>query len=83
MAALMGIGIIATLLAQEPETAVKPPRTLYEAVIEPLYEFFSYNAWLIFTIIKVYKWEMPCVALSFWQHILFVAPDFDAGGSGD
>ncbi len=39
MAALMGIGIIATLLAQEPETAVKPPRTLYEAVIEPLYEF--------------------------------------------
>ncbi|MFN6887246.1 muropeptide MFS transporter AmpG, partial [Proteus mirabilis] len=32
MAALMGIGIIATLLAQEPETAVKPPRTLYEAV---------------------------------------------------
>jgi PAT family beta-lactamase induction signal transducer AmpG len=41
MAALMGVGILATLWCREPVTAAPPPRTLHEAVVEPLREFFS------------------------------------------
>ena len=79
MAALMGIGIIATLLAQEPETAVKPPRTLYEAVIEPLYEFFSRNnAWLILLLIVLYKMG-DAFALSLSTTFLIRGAGFYAG----
>ncbi|HGN0339656.1 TPA: muropeptide MFS transporter AmpG [Proteus mirabilis] len=82
MAALMGIGIIATLLAQEPETAVKPPRTLYEAVIEPLYEFFSRNnAWLILLLIVLYKMG-DAFALSLSTTFLIRGAGFDAGEVG-
>lgn len=56
MAALMLAAIAATLLGPEPEVAVKPPRTLREAVIEPLREFFSRNgAWLLLLLIVLYK----------------------------
>ena len=41
MAAVMGATTLLTLLAPEPEVAVTPPRTLQEAVIEPIREFFS------------------------------------------
>jgi MFS transporter, PAT family, beta-lactamase induction signal transducer AmpG len=41
MAALMGVGIATTLWCREPETEVAPPRTLREAIVEPLQEFFS------------------------------------------
>lgn len=82
MAALMGIGILATLLAQEPETAVKPPRTLYEAVIEPLSEFFSRNnAWLILLLIVLYKMG-DAFALSLSTTFLIRGIGFDAGEVG-
>ncbi|CRL62408.1 muropeptide transporter [Proteus vulgaris] len=82
MAALMGIGMIATLLAQEPETAVKPPRTLYEAVIEPLAEFFSRNnAWLILLLIVLYKMG-DAFALSLSTTFLIRGAGFDAGEVG-
>ena len=41
MAALMGIGALATLLAPEPDAVLKPPRTLQEAVVGPWRDFFS------------------------------------------
>jgi MFS transporter, PAT family, beta-lactamase induction signal transducer AmpG len=41
MAALMGAGILTTLWCREPVIAAPPPRTLREAVVEPLREFFS------------------------------------------
>src|SRR5258705_1105163 len=41
MAALMGIGVITTLLGREPESVVPPPRSLREAFVDPLHEFFS------------------------------------------
>lgn len=41
MAGLMGIGIATTLFGPEPEVKVVPPKTLREAVISPLSEFFS------------------------------------------
>lgn len=56
MAGLMLAAIAATLLGPEPEIAVKPPRTLSEAVVEPLREFFSRNgAWLLLLLIVLYK----------------------------
>ena len=41
MAVLMGIGVVATLWAREPRMAARPPRSLREAVVEPLREFFG------------------------------------------
>ena len=56
MAALMGVGAIATLWGPEPEVAVPPPRTLDEAVWAPLREFFSRpGAWVLLALIVLYK----------------------------
>ena len=41
MAGLMGIGIATTLFGPEPEAKGIPPKTLREAVLSPLSEFFS------------------------------------------
>jgi MFS transporter, PAT family, beta-lactamase induction signal transducer AmpG len=43
MAGLMGIGLLATLWGREPHLAAPPPRTLQEAFVEPLREFFARN----------------------------------------
>lgn len=56
MSALMGVGIIGTLWGREPEVAAPPPRTLREAVVEPLREFFSRpGAWALLALIIFYK----------------------------
>lgn len=56
MAGMMLIGVFATLRAKEPETDAPPPRTLREAVREPLAEFFSRNnTWLLLLLIVLYK----------------------------
>lgn len=56
MALLMLGGIAATLLAREPENAHTPPRSLKEAVIEPLYDFFSQkHAMTLLALIVFYK----------------------------
>ena len=56
MAALMFVGIIATWFAPEPEVIVPPPRTLDEAVVGPLKEFFSRDgAILVLVLIVLYK----------------------------
>lgn len=56
MAALMVAAIGATLFGPEPEVEVKPPKTLTEAVIEPLREFFSrHGAWGLLLLIVLYK----------------------------
>ena len=56
MAALMGIGIFATFLGSEPAAIAPPPRTLAEAVLEPLREFFGRPGapWLLLLIV-LYK----------------------------
>ena len=41
MAGSLVVGMIASLLAPEPELAAKRPRTLKEAVVEPFLEFFA------------------------------------------
>lgn len=56
MAGLMVIGVIATLLAKEPEEDTAPPTSLKKAIYEPLAEFFSRNnAWLILLLLVFYK----------------------------
>ena len=55
MAATIIVGIIGTLMGPEPHTP-KPPRTIREAVVEPLHEFFSRRgAWEIVVFILLYK----------------------------
>src|SRR5690554_58107 len=56
MGGLMAVCAIATLLAPEPETVAKAPRTLTLAVVEPLVEFFKRpGAWTILLLIVLYK----------------------------
>ncbi len=56
MAALMIAAIGATLFGPEPEVQVIPPKTLTEAVIEPLREFFArHGAWGLLLLIVLYK----------------------------
>ena len=56
MAALMIAAIGATLFGPEPEVKVTPPKTLTEAVIEPLREFFArHGAWGLLLLIVLYK----------------------------
>jgi len=56
MSALMGVGLIATLWGREPVIAEPPPRTLRQAVVEPLREFFSRpGAWVLLALIILYK----------------------------
>ena len=56
MAAVMGVGVITTLLAPEPERVHGQPRTLMQAVVGPLREFFSRpGVWWILGFILLYK----------------------------
>ena len=56
MATLMALCILATLWGREPVAAAPPPRTLEEAVLAPMREFFSRpSAWTILLLIVLYK----------------------------
>lgn len=53
MAALMFVGITATLAGPEPERVVSPPRSLREAFAGPLREFFTRRHALVFLLLIV------------------------------
>ncbi len=56
MAGLMIIGMAAAVFAPEQEMIAVPPRSLQEAVMEPLREFFSRpGAWSLLLLIVLYK----------------------------
>jgi len=56
MAGIVGVTVVLTLLAPEPERAVVPPRTLRAAVIEPLGEFMGRpGAVALLALIVLYK----------------------------
>jgi PAT family beta-lactamase induction signal transducer AmpG len=56
MAALMALCVAATLWGPEPPDVAPPPRSLEEAVLAPLREFFSRpGAWAILLVIVLYK----------------------------
>jgi MFS transporter, PAT family, beta-lactamase induction signal transducer AmpG len=56
MAGLMAIGLVTTLWGREPQVAAPPPRTLREAFVEPLREFFSRSGavWML-ALLVLYK----------------------------
>ncbi|MGL4860145.1 MAG: muropeptide MFS transporter AmpG [Enterobacteriaceae bacterium] len=56
MALLMLPGVIATFIAREPITDTPAPRSLEQAVMLPLRDFFSRNnAWLLILLLVLYK----------------------------
>jgi len=56
MAACMLPGVLTTLLTPEPDISTGPPRTMKEAVVNPLVEYFSrHNAIWILVFILLYK----------------------------
>lgn len=56
MALFMIAAIGATLFGPEPEVVVTPPKTLTDAVVEPLKEFFArHGAWGLLILIILYK----------------------------
>lgn len=82
MAAMMIPGIIATLMASESQDAIVQPRTLEEAVIAPLRDFFNRNnAWLLLSLIVLYKLG-DAFALSLTTIFLIRGVGFDAGDVG-
>src|SRR5260221_6211315 len=56
MAALMAVGIVAVFWGEEPSAPPAAPRTLREAIVEPLREFFSRpKAGWILVLLVLYK----------------------------
>ncbi len=56
MAGCMLVGVVTTLLTPEPRVAVKPPRSLREAVIGPFLEYFRrHGAWVMLAFVFFYK----------------------------
>jgi PAT family beta-lactamase induction signal transducer AmpG len=56
MGGLMALASLATLWAPEPEAAPQPPRSLQQAVVEPLREFFGRpGVWMVVLLIVLYK----------------------------
>ena len=56
MAACMLAGVVTTLLTPEPVILIETPKSLKEAVFNPLTEYFSrQGAWLILAFILLYK----------------------------
>lgn len=82
MAALMIPCIIATLFAPEPSDIIPAPKTLEQAVAEPLRDFFGRNnAWLILLLIVLYKLG-DAFAMSLTTTFLIRGVGFDAGEVG-
>ncbi|EKM0525885.1 muropeptide MFS transporter AmpG [Cronobacter turicensis] len=82
MAALLIPCIIATWLAPEPDEAIPAPRTLEQAVVAPLRDFFGRNnAWLILLLIVLYKLG-DAFAMSLTTTFLIRGVGFDAGQVG-
>lgn len=82
MAALLIPCIIATFMAPEPADSIPAPRSLEQAVVEPLKDFFGRNnAWLILLLIVMYKLG-DAFAMSLTTTFLIRGLDFDAGQVG-
>ncbi|MTD40841.1 muropeptide MFS transporter AmpG [Erwinia sp. CPCC 100877] len=82
MAALMIPCLIATWLAPEPTDAIPVPKSLEEAVVAPLRDFFGRNnAWLILLLIVMYKLG-DAFAMSLTTTFLIRGVGFDAGEVG-
>ncbi|MCH5050714.1 muropeptide MFS transporter AmpG [Pectobacterium aquaticum] len=82
MAGLMLIGVFAALLAPEPLNSQPAPRTMEQAIVAPLRDFFARNnAWLILLLIVLYKLG-DAFAISLTTTFLIRGVGFNAGDVG-
>ncbi|PWC21282.1 muropeptide transporter AmpG [Brenneria roseae subsp. roseae] len=82
MAGLMLIGVISTLLAPEPNNTQPAPRSMEQAIVAPLRDFFARNnAWLILLLIVLYKLG-DAFAASLTTTFLIRGVGFNAGDVG-
>lgn len=82
MAVLLIPCMMATILAPEPSDVIPVPRSLEQAVAEPLRDFFGRNnAWLILLLIVLYKLG-DAFAMSLTTTFLIRGVGFDAGEVG-
>lgn len=79
MAATMGVGIVTSFLSSEPEGIDQPPRSIREAVVEPLMEFFKRRgAWEILLFVVLYKLDTviaTAMTTPFMQEMGFTKTD--------
>lgn len=70
MAALMGLGLLGTLMAEEPDLD-HPPRTLAEAVVEPFVVFLKRRgAWAALAFLVLYKIGDQLATSLTWPYFL-------------
>ncbi|MDX5628091.1 MULTISPECIES: muropeptide MFS transporter AmpG [unclassified Brenneria] len=82
MGGLMLIGALATLLAPEPHNSQPAPRTIEQAIVAPLRDFFGRNnAWLILLLIVLYKLG-DAFAITLTTTFLIRGVGFNAGDVG-
>lgn len=82
MAGLLLPCIVATIFAPEPTDTIPVPRSLEQAVVAPLRDFFGRNnAWLILLLIVMYKLG-DAFAMSLTTTFLIRGVGFDAGDVG-
>lgn len=82
MAGLMLLGIVATGFATEPSNPESAPRSLEQAMLAPLRDFFGRNnAWLILLLIVLYKLG-DAFAVSLSTTFLIRGVGFNAGDVG-
>jgi PAT family beta-lactamase induction signal transducer AmpG len=81
MAATIVVGVIGTLMGPEPTTP-KPPRTMQEAVVAPLKEFFARRgAWEIVIFVLLYKLDTSiatALQTTFFLQLGFTKTDIGA-----
>ncbi|MEC5317996.1 muropeptide MFS transporter AmpG [Brenneria populi subsp. brevivirga] len=82
MGALMLIGVFSTLSAPEPCNSQPAPRTIEQAIVAPLRDFFGRNnAWLILLLIVLYKLG-DAFAITLTTTFLIRGVGFNAGDVG-
>lgn len=82
MAGLMLLGVVATWCASEPDNPDPAPRSLEQAMLAPLRDFFARNnAWLILLLIVLYKLG-DAFAISLSTTFLIRGVGFNAGDVG-
>lgn len=79
MAATMGIGIVTSFLSPEPNIVAGTPRSIRDAVVMPLFEFFKRRgAWEILLFVVLYKLDTviaTAMTTPFMQEMGFTKTD--------
>ena len=84
LAGLMTVGVVFTLVAPPPDDAVAPPRTLEEAVLDPLLDLLRRDrAWLLLSVVALYKFGdvvVSAIRTPFLRHVGFTLTEIGVAG---